>query len=40
MPLANLLGAVSVLPIAAGLVMLVLSKRFSRMMDSSGELGA
>jgi proton-dependent oligopeptide transporter, POT family len=32
MPLAELFGAVSVLPIVAGIVMLVLSRRFTRMM--------
>ena len=35
MPLAQLLGAVSVLPIAAGIVMLLLAKRFSRMMSTA-----
>jgi POT family proton-dependent oligopeptide transporter len=32
MPLAELFGAVSVLPIAGGLVMLLLSRKFARMM--------
>jgi POT family proton-dependent oligopeptide transporter len=35
MPLEHLLGAVSILPIVAGVVMLVLSKRFARMMSDS-----
>jgi POT family proton-dependent oligopeptide transporter len=35
MPLARLLGAVSVLPIVAGVVMLLLSKRFSLMMGAA-----
>jgi proton-dependent oligopeptide transporter, POT family len=32
MPLERLLGTVSVLPIVAGIVMILLSSRFSRMM--------
>jgi POT family proton-dependent oligopeptide transporter len=32
MPLAELFGAVSILPIAGGIVMLLLSRRFARMM--------
>ena len=35
MPLEQLLGAVSVLPIVAGIVMLLLSKRFNRMMSDA-----
>jgi POT family proton-dependent oligopeptide transporter len=34
MPLAELLAAVSLLPIAAGLLMLIFSKRFNRLMSS------
>lgn len=34
MPLATLFGAVSVMPIVAGIVLLVLSPRFTRMMGS------
>jgi proton-dependent oligopeptide transporter, POT family len=32
MPLAGLFGAVSVLPIAAGILLLVLSPKFAKMM--------
>jgi POT family proton-dependent oligopeptide transporter len=32
MPLHQLLGTVSILPIAAGIIMLLLSKRFNTMM--------
>jgi POT family proton-dependent oligopeptide transporter len=32
MPLTELFGAVSVLPIAAGIILLLLSKKFTRMM--------
>jgi POT family proton-dependent oligopeptide transporter len=35
MPLSTLFGAVSVMPIVAGIVLLVLSPRFTRMMGSS-----
>ena len=35
MPLETLLGAVSVLPVVAGIVMLIFSKRFNRMMSDA-----
>jgi POT family proton-dependent oligopeptide transporter len=35
MPLDRLLGAVSILPVVAGIVMLVFSKRFNRMMSDA-----
>jgi len=35
MPLESLLGAVSVLPVVAGIVMLIFSKRFNRMMSDA-----